>query len=135
MADITEVVEKLKKDIKTSIDNLNSIRKGEKWSIGLILTCLPEIGSVIRDTIVGIETISQEAKALTSKEKRDAVVNVINSCVDIPYLPEAAEKFIFGLAIDAILKVYNRKFGKGTGEEPEADWIEEPMFMSVHSIR
>ena len=47
--------------------------------------------------------------------KRDMAVNIVNSLIDVPYLPEWAEEKLIGMLIDFGVYLLNEKIGH--------DWI------------
>lgn len=58
-----------------------------------------------------VEEISGDLK-LAGSQKRDLAVAIINKLVDIPWVPEALEGKIIGMAVDAIIAAFNRYLGK-----------------------
>ena len=65
---------------------------------------------VIPAVIKRVEEISKNVK-LASSQKKELAVAVLNKLVDIPWVPEAAEAVLIGLAIDAIIAAVNKWFG------------------------
>ncbi len=65
-----------------------------------------------------IEKIAKDTGAvLISKEKRDALVEIINRAFDIPYIPESIEGWIIGKGVDAAIAWLNKFKG--------ADWLKK----------
>lgn len=46
-------------------------------------------------------------EVVTSANKKEAAVKLINKLVDIPYLPEFVEAQIFGAIVDTVVFLYN----------------------------
>lgn len=68
--------------------------------------------SVITDVVQRVETLGADLK-LAGAQKKELAVAVINSLVDIPWVPEALEAQLIEFAVDAIVGAFNKKFGKG----------------------
>ncbi len=65
-----------------------------------------------------IEKIAKDTGAvLISKEKRDALVEIINRVIDIPFVPESIEGWIIGKGVDAAIAWLNKFKG--------ADWLKK----------
>jgi len=45
-------------------------------------------------------------------KKRDFAVLLISAVVDIPFIPEWAERIVIGLLVDLTIRLFNRTFGK-----------------------
>ena len=72
---------------------------------------LRSVYMAIADVIVFIESISRETRALSGKQRRDAAVRALNQVINIPILPEALEKRLFGVLVDAVVQTLNRFLG------------------------
>jgi len=70
--------------------------------------------NVIIEVVERVEVVGADIKLAGSKKKELAVI-VINKLIDIPYIPETAEAYLIGFAIDAMIAVLNKKIGK--------DWL------------
>ena len=68
--------------------------------------------SVITDVVQRVETLGADLK-LAGAQKKELAVAVIDSLVDIPWVPEALEAQLIEFAVDAIVGAFNKKFGKG----------------------
>lgn len=68
--------------------------------------------SVITDVVQRVETLGADLQ-LAGDKKKELAVAVINSLVDIPWVPEALEAQLIEFAVDAIVGAFNKKFGKG----------------------
>jgi agmatine/peptidylarginine deiminase len=70
--------------------------------------------AVIADVVERVEVLGADLKA-AGGNKKELAVEVINSLVDIPWVPEAVEAHLIEFAVDAIVGAFNKKFGK--------DWL------------
>jgi hypothetical protein len=67
--------------------------------------------AILPDIIKKVEEVAKSA-SLAGNEKKALAIAVLNKLIDIPWLPEAAEGMIIGLAIDAIITAVNKWFRK-----------------------
>jgi hypothetical protein len=67
--------------------------------------------AVITDVVQRVEGLGADLK-LAGDKKKELAVAVINTLVDIPWVPEALEAQIIEFAVDAIVGAFNKKFGK-----------------------
>ena len=82
---------------------------GKKW-YQVILLLFTE---VIPDVIEVVEKVSLEVGGLTGDEKKKIASKALNEMIDIPLVPaEFIEAKIFDLAIDAVVAMFNSKFGQ-----------------------
>lgn len=68
--------------------------------------------SVITDVVERVEILGADLK-LAGTSKKELAVEIINTLVDIPWVPEAMEAQLIEFAVDAIVGAFNKKFGKG----------------------
>ena len=68
--------------------------------------------SVITDVVERVEILGADLK-LAGTSKKELAVQIINTLVDIPWVPEAMEAQLIEFAVDAIVGAFNKKFGKG----------------------
>lgn len=59
-----------------------------------------------------IEEIVASGTKLTSEQKKEVAVRIINELVDIPFLWEGAEATLIGLFVDGIIAGFNVLYGK-----------------------
>lgn len=59
-----------------------------------------------------VEEIAQELGGATGAEKRKAVVEFLNETIDIPWVPEIAEGWLFGKLVDYAVGKLNSLHGK-----------------------
>ena len=71
--------------------------------------------TILPDIIATTDLISKNFEKMSSKEKRDVVIHVVNSFIDIPVLPEWLEEKAIGRLINIIVGSFNSQFGK--------DWV------------
>lgn len=90
-------------EIKVKASEAKETVKGVK-SAGEAIKLLPTV-------VKSVEELSKEIKQ-SGLNKRNLVVNVLNSFVDIPFIPESIEAAIFGVAVDAVIAAFNKYFGK-----------------------
>lgn len=88
-----------------TVEDLKDL-KAEGKKVKDVKSALQIIPAVIKK----VEEISKNVK-LASSQKKELAVAVINKLVDIPWVPEAAEAVLIGLAIDAIIAAVNKWFG------------------------
>ena len=69
---------------------------------------------VISDVVERVERVGADLK-LAGDKKKELAVEVVNSLIDIPYVPEAAEAVMIELVIDTVVRTLNRRLGK--------DWL------------
>ena len=66
--------------------------------------------------VVEAEDIFQSLKGKAGEQKKEFVVNKLVQVIDIPFVPsfitKEAEKFIYGLVIDAVVYMFNKIRGK-----------------------
>ena len=98
-------IEKLAVEIVEDLKDLKDL-KAEGKKVKDVKSALQIIPAVIKK----VEEISKNVK-LASSQKKELAVSVINRLVDIPWVPEAAEAVLIGLAIDAIIAAVNKWFG------------------------
>ena len=65
---------------------------------------------ILPAVIKKVEEISGGVK-IAGAQKKELAVAVLNKLVDIPWVPEAAEAMLIGLAIDAVVAAFNRLLG------------------------
>ncbi len=70
---------------------------------------------IIPGVIAEVELAAQKTQGMTSAEKKELAVTIINRLIDIPLIPESVEAMLLGYAIDAIVSALNKLVGK--------DWI------------
>lgn len=70
---------------------------------------------IIPGVIAEVELAAQKTQGMTSAEKKELAINIINRLIDIPLIPESVEAMLLGYAIDAIVAALNKLVGK--------DWI------------
>lgn len=88
-----------------TVEDLKDL-KAEGKKVKDVKSALQIIPAVIKK----VEEISKNVK-LASSQKKELAVAVINKLVDIPWVPEADEAVLIGLAIDAIIAAVNKWFG------------------------
>ena len=57
------------------------------------------------------------SEAVPGSDKRDAAVKFLDDIVDVPFFLEPIDGTIIGMGVDAIVLIYNTRFGHG--------WIEK----------
>lgn len=90
-------------EIKGKVSEAKSTVKGVK-SAGDAIKLLPTV-------VKAVEELSKEIKQ-SGLNKRNLAVNVINSFIDIPFIPESIECSIIGIAVDAVIATVNKYLGK-----------------------
>jgi len=79
--------------------------------------------SIIEQAVRQVETAFSSGEG---EAKRKAAVALINSAVDVPFLPEPFEAVLFGLLVDLVVYLYNRQWGH--------QWpLEEPVKEASHA--
>lgn len=76
-----------------------------------------EIGSMV---IKEVEAYSSKVSKLSGEEKRQLAIDVLNTLIDVPVLPEFIEAIAIGKLIDVIVSILNRIFGR--------QWIEKVLW-------
>ena len=135
---LEQLVKELSKNVASSLEKLKQL-KPDKWNLKSFVAVAPEIFILLRELVTGVEKISKQVGVVTGSDKKSAVMAILETCINgdylkIPYVPKWLSKKLLGLAVDWVVQYYNEKFGKGTGENSEKDWIEEPTF-TVLSVR
>jgi len=95
-------MEKLAADVLTDLSELKDQAKQVK-GVKDALQILPAVIKKVEEVAGGIK--------LAGAQKRELAIAVINKLVDIPWVPEAAEGALIGLAIDAIVSALNKLLG------------------------
>jgi len=76
---------------------------------------LKELYDVLADAVEEAEAIAHEIGGLDGATRKEMVIDAVNALIDIPLLPEWAEKKVFeavlGMLIDQIVALLNRKIG------------------------
>jgi hypothetical protein len=76
---------------------------------------LQALYDVVADAVEEAEAIAQEIGGLDGATRKEMVIDAVNALIDIPLLPEWAEKKVFegvlGLLIDQVVALLNRKIG------------------------
>ncbi|MCI0597338.1 MAG: hypothetical protein L0Z48_12480 [candidate division Zixibacteria bacterium] len=74
---------------------------------------LKGFGLVIPLVLTKVEEARGSVSFLSSEEKKDVAVKVLNKFINLPVLPEWAEAKVIGLAVDWFVNFFNRSFGHG----------------------
>ena len=117
---ISELAGKVVEEIKDSADILEGVKAvkaawaSESNVIKKAFKAVSAAVSVITDVVQRVETLGADLK-LAGAQKKDLAVAVINTLVDIPWVPEALEAQLIEFAVDAIVGAFNKKLGK--------DWL------------
>lgn len=117
---ISELAGKVVEEIKDSADILDGVKAvkaawaSESNVIKKAFKAVSADVSVITDVVQRVETLGADLK-LAGAQKKDLAVAVINTLVDIPWVPEALEAQLIEFAVDAIVGAFNKKLGK--------DWL------------
>ena len=117
---ISELAGKVVEEIKDSADILDGVKAvkaawaSESNVIKKAFKAVSAAVSVITDVVQRVETLGADLK-LAGAQKKDLAVAVINTLVDIPWVPEALEAQLIEFAVDAIVGAFNKKLGK--------DWL------------
>jgi hypothetical protein len=97
-------IKKLAEEIMTSgreiIDRIKSVHGVE----GAI--------SAIPDVLIMVEKKAAELTGLSGAEKKQLAIEILNTLIDVPLLPEAIEGKLIGIAIDAAVAALNKIAGK-----------------------
>lgn len=72
----------------------------------------PAILNYFHQVVDAVEDVAGDFEGVTSAQKKEAAVIVINDMIDVPYLPEWFEEKAISFALDAIVSTANR-FLKG----------------------
>ena len=116
--EINELAAKVVAELKDSAEILGGIQAvKEAWAsesnvLKKAFKAVSAAVSVITDVVQRVETLGADLK-LAGAQKKELAVAVINSLVDIPWVPEALEAQLIEFAVDAIVGAFNKKFGKG----------------------
>jgi len=135
---LDDLIKKLADSVKDSVEKIKALVP-EKWTFGAALGMAPEVIALVKDLVIQVEKVSKEVKGVSGSDKKKAVMAIIDGMLDskvinIPWVPNWLVKKIFGIVVDYIVKTYNNKFGKGTGDKADTDWIDEPAFSTI-SVR
>jgi len=106
----SELVDKIIAEVSGVISKAKTVKKLDKASIGYL-------ADVIQETIKQVEVVSSEVKKLSSKQKLQLAIDVLNKIVDIPYVPEFMEERILSIMISVAVEWMNKRFGK--------NWLQE----------
>jgi len=74
------------------------------------LAGISAIHALVSDVVDKVEEVGADLK-MAGAEKKALAVKVINLLVDIPYVPENAEAWIFSYTIDVIVRELNKRLG------------------------
>jgi hypothetical protein len=98
------IFENILEDLKEQIELLKTI---DSWN----LEAVKLVWDIILGIIERIEFYSEELETMTSEDKKDMAVKLVNKLVDIPYIPEFLEEKLFDFVIDGLVHVLNGLFG------------------------
>ena len=110
MADTKKIVEKIYADIQAEMGEIKKITKFDA-------DAFPALIQIVFHTITAVENWGGLLEPLTSDEKKDVAVDVINKFVDIPVAPEWLEAIGIHKMVDMIVTMLNKIFGK--------NWLEK----------
>jgi len=99
-----ETLLKVKNDVLATID---IFKQNKDWSIESINGKV----DILQATILEVEKTSKEVGGLSSAEKKQLAVDIINSLVNIPILPEWIEAKVIEYVIDIVIALMNKWFG------------------------
>ena len=95
-------IDKLAEEVLADLADLKAEAKEVK-GVKDALKILPAVIKKVEEVAGGVK--------LAGEQKKELAVAVINKLVDIPWMPEPAEAFIIGMAIDAAVAALNRLLG------------------------
>lgn len=101
--------ENIEKAADELVEKLEALKKEVKD-----MKTLKDIVFILPDVIKLVESFASKFK-VKGRSKKELAIAIVNKLVDIPYAPEAAERVLIGLAIDAAINALNKLFGK--------DWL------------
>lgn len=76
-----------------------------------MLAGVAKVRELVSDVVDKVEEVAGDIK-LAGKDKRELAIKIINLLIDIPYVPENIEAWIFGYTIDVIVGELNKRLGK-----------------------
>ena len=115
--DIKELAGKVVAEIKDTGDIVAGVQAvKEAWAsesnvLKKAFKAVSAAVAVITDVVERVEVLGKDLK-LAGDKKKELAVEVVNSLVDIPWVPEALEAQLIEFAIDAIVGAFNKRFGK-----------------------
>lgn len=62
---------------------------------------------LIQEVVKLVESIASEFGGTTGKEKKEIAIQAIQSVIDIPFVPQGLEAWIYGFLIDQIVGALN----------------------------
>ena len=95
-------IEKLAEGVITDLAELKA-EAGQVKNVKDALQILPAVVKKVEEVAGGVK--------LAGDQKKELPVAVLNKIIDIPWVPEAAEAVIIGMAIDAIVAAANKWLG------------------------
>ena len=75
---------------------------------------LKDAAEAVPDVVKLVEGVGQD-EDIKGSDKKALAVAVLNTLIDIPFLPESVESMLIGWAIDAVVSALNKLVGK--------DWL------------
>lgn len=95
-------------------DMVREIMAGAKDIINRIKSVHGVDGAVsaIPDVILMVEKYAAGITGLSGPDKKALAIEILNTLIDVPLLPEAIEAKLIGIAIDAAVGALNKIAGK-----------------------
>lgn len=59
-----------------------------------------------------IEMVAKDFPGLTSDQKREVTIKLLNELIDIPYIPNWLESSVIGMTVDVVIHTLNEFFGE-----------------------
>ena len=82
------------------------IKKFKAKEIGVIQLA-QEVAKIVEDYANEVNATIAEGK-VSGKDKKAIAVSILNSAIDIPWVPEAVEAYLFGLLVDWVVDLLNK---------------------------
>lgn len=100
-----ERVGQVKKDV---LAQMELVKLNPGWDAGSINSKV----DILQIVLVEVEKVSKEIGSMSGTEKKELAVEIINSLVDIPVMPEWVEAKVIEYVIDVAISLFNKWFGK-----------------------
>jgi len=99
-----EALNKVKEDVNAAIE---VFKQNKDWSISSINGKV----DVLQTVLVEVEKTAKDLGGMLGADKKKLAVDVINTLIDIPMIPEWGEAILIEYVIDIVVTLFNKWFG------------------------
>jgi hypothetical protein len=99
-----EILEKVKSEVQSAIE---VFKQNKDWNLASINGKV----DVLQTVLVEVEKAGKEVSGMVGVDKKKLAVEIINSLIDIPMIPEWGEAILIEYVIDIVVTLFNKWFG------------------------